>query len=262
MRNFHEKLALSTLLTLLTQGACGQVLFRDDFESGGLEQWDVAVPKAQITTTQKYEGERSLRILYEVPAGPPAHRDNNRFVQEDMTDYNLQAFFVNGCFRTEAGNIPTYGRKLLYIWSTNPNEPPTWDIIVSMAGGTSQQPALELAVASNFHPYSNLRVPLHVGRGLVDNDTWHCLELRVRLNSPGQADGVLQLFVDNVLILDMDDLQVRADERPVGRVRVGAQIDRGGDTLPRSENRYWDNVEIGRISVGADPSPPPDVVVE
>ena len=43
---------------------------------------------------------------------------------------------------------------------------------------------------------------------LVD-DVWYTLRQRVRMNTPGQRDGILQIWLDNRLVLDQRNLQFR-----------------------------------------------------
>lgn len=45
--------------------------------------------------------------------------------------------------------------------------------------------------------------------GILDQDWWYCIEGRIRVNTPGKSDGLLQGWVDNELAFDRDGLQFR-----------------------------------------------------
>jgi hypothetical protein len=46
---------------------------------------------------------------------------------------------------------------------------------------------------------------------------------------------------------------VRADDKPLGSIEVGRQIDRHGDTMERHEDRYWDDFIVSSRAVGPRP---------
>lgn len=224
------------------------VLLHEDFESGKLSQWDVAVPKAQVVADPT--GRRSGKVLhipYDVPEGAPAHRDCNRFVQKNMSTHGIEHFFIRGYFYLTPSNRLTFGKKLFYIWC-DPQATPRWDIVVSAYDNGK---GLALAFGSNVYEHTELRFPTwDIARGKVFVDKWYCLELEIKLNAPGKKDAEARLWLDGEMVMERTGVTIRADKKPLGIVRVGAQIDRNGDTNERHEDRYWDDVVIAKKRIG------------
>lgn len=72
---------------------------------------------------------------------------------------------------------------------------------------------------------------------------WHNVVFRARLNSPGRADGVLELWIDGQQAMRYEDVNFRDDT-----ARRGWNLFQltGEDTAPpaRSWRQYWDNVRL------------------
>jgi len=231
------------------------VLLFEDFESGELSKarWSFAVPKAGIATAPQpvHGGQRSLHIPYDLPEGPPAHRDCNRMVMANLTEKQLDHFFVRGYVNLASTPTPTAQRKLFYIFS-HPRGEGQWDVIVSAwCKDTVTGDVPKLCILSNFFPYSDLRMPAW-NLAPVPYDTWHCLEVEVKLNTPpDRKDGWVRLWLDDKLIFEKTGVALRKDGRPLGEVGIGYQIDRNGDTRARHEDRYWDDLVIATNRIGA-----------
>ena len=80
---------------------------------------------------------------------------------------------------------------------------------------------------------------------IIEPEKWYRVIQRVRLNSVGQADGVLQVWLDGELVLDQDDV--------VFRNVAGLEIDQfnfscfanGGMTGPTQEQfAYFDDIQV------------------
>lgn len=244
-----------------------QVFFSDTFERGNLSGWTHAVPKAEITGGVVHSGALALHIPYDVPEGEPAHRDCNRFVEKDLSGFNIQHFFLRGYFYLASTDKPTAARKMFYIWGY-PQSDPRWDLMVSVNGGKNGVP-LSISIGSNYYPdYSDLSHPKwDIAKGKIQYDTWYCLEVELKLNTPGKKDGFVRLWLDGNLEYERTNISIRPDLKPLGVVRIGAQIDRHDDTLERHEDRYWDDVIISDsyngpiVPSGSPPSAPQDLEV-
>lgn len=101
-----------------------------------------------------------------------------------------------------------------------------------------------------FVPRPNLTVPL---------GTWHAVELMVRVNTPGQADGRIAFWVDGVLKADYPSVRLR-DVVTLGIDRVSLSFHING-TTPRENLKWYDNVVVARSYIGplvSAPVPPLD----
>jgi hypothetical protein len=89
---------------------------------------------------------------------------------------------------------------------------------------------------------------------------WYCLEQRVKLNTPGANDGILQGWVDDVLVFTRTNIRFR----DLATTRIEAMwwnIYQGGTwTADRDMALHFDNAVIARNRVGcvgSSPPPPP-----
>lgn len=229
-----------------------EVYFQDSFEGGDLSAWTFAVPTAEIGNLVVHSGTSSLHIPYYLPPDVLPN-DNNRFVQKDMSGFNINHFFLKGCFFLATSDKPTESRKLFYIFPSSSQMSP-WDLMVSVNGGVNGVP-MSFSFASNNYAYSDLRIPVwDVAKGRVFYDTWHCIEVELRLNTPSANDGELRFWLDGVKEYERVGFAARIDNNPVGRVRIGAQINRH-DLLERREDRYWDDIVISSTYNGITPKP-------
>ena len=84
---------------------------------------------------------------------------------------------------------------------------------------------------------------LHSNRA-IPTGRWVKLGFWVRLNTPGESDGLLQLFVDGELLLDGRDLDLRgSDDHGFNFMWLGGNVSVvSGHGIERSSSRYLDNV--------------------
>ena len=263
--SFGRMIKAFTLLLLIVpfQVSAETVYFSDDFESGNLSKWTYSVPKAVIQSTDVNNGNGSLFIPFDVAAGGDAHLDNNRFAEVDLSSKDIEHYFLRGCVmmssKVDAPRVysPGASKKLFFIFSENQGSAGKWDLMVSMNGGVNGVP-LSISVGSNYYPeYSDLSYPeWEVAAGKLQHDRWHCLEVEMKLNTPGQKNGLTRLWVDGVLEFEKVNISIRSDSRNLGIVRVGAQLDRHGDNNARAEDRYWDDIKVSDTFSSIRPNPP------
>ena len=86
--------------------------------------------------------------------------------------------------------------------------------------------------------------------GLIEPDRWYCIEQRVKLNTPGTADGVLQVWVDGQLALSRTDIRLR-DREGIRIEEVWMNFFHGGTgPAPAAMHAYVDNLVIAKRYVG------------
>lgn len=81
--------------------------------------------------------------------------------------------------------------------------------------------------------------------------TWHHIEIRIQVNTPGAADGILQVWWDGDQRVDDKVEWRKTDAHNVERVRINATTT-GSDKPPRSENHYiyYDNIVVATTRQG------------
>lgn len=88
------------------------------------------------------------------------------------------------------------------------------------------------------------------GHGLLARDRWYCVEQQVKVNRPGQRDGILRAWIDGRLVFERTDVRVR--DTPNLRIeQVWMNVYHGGLTpAPTDMHLYIDNVVIAREYIG------------
>lgn len=87
-------------------------------------------------------------------------------------------------------------------------------------------------------------------RGLLENNRWYCIEQYVKLNAPGEADGILRGWVDGQLAFEKTDIRFRSvDALKIEDVWVNFYL--GGTWTSESEHHvYIDEVLISKGPIG------------
>jgi hypothetical protein len=102
-------------------------------------------------------------------------------------------------------------------------------------------------------PYGDSWLWSHNNLGLLENYRWYCIEQYVKLNTPGQSDGILRVWVDGKRTLDKRDIRFR-DTVQLKIERVWMNVFHGGTTKSHQDQHlYIDNVVIARQYIGPIP---------
>jgi hypothetical protein len=86
--------------------------------------------------------------------------------------------------------------------------------------------------------------------GLLQKNRWYSIEQHVRLNTPGQADGILQAWVDGRLVFSRTDLRFR-DTDTLRIESVWMNVYHGGtQRAPQDMTLFIDNLVVARRYIG------------
>jgi hypothetical protein len=138
---------------------------------------------------------------------------------------------------------------IAHVWSGSP--PNEAYLVIDPASGTDEQGNVQ---TTRYNDFANLRwlglarsrTPIfdsqHVGR-------WYCVEAHVRLNDPGSANGVFELWIDGQLEAQRSDLNW-----------IGAYTEYGINAVffenywnagsPVEQERYFDNIVVSTAPIG------------
>ena len=87
-------------------------------------------------------------------------------------------------------------------------------------------------------------------RGRLENNRWYCIEQYVRMNTPGENNGVLRGWVDGELAFERTDVRFR-DVDSLKIETVWLNIYYGGSWTAQSDyHLYIDNVAISKQPIG------------
>ena len=87
-------------------------------------------------------------------------------------------------------------------------------------------------------------------RGFLENNRWYSVEQQLRLNTPGEQDGVLRAWIDGRLAFEKTDIRFRREEE-LKIEQVWMNVYHGGSRpSPRDQHLYIDNVVIATQYIG------------
>jgi hypothetical protein len=87
-------------------------------------------------------------------------------------------------------------------------------------------------------------------RAHLENNRWYCIETYVRLNTPGEYDGILRGWIDGELTYDRTNLRFR-DTTDLKIETVWLNLYHGGSLVAPSDHvLFIDNVVIARSYIG------------
>jgi hypothetical protein len=231
------------------------IVFRTGFEPGD-PAWDYVWTPTDVTITSTPPPGRSgnaLQIHYQIcgdstnTACGAAHQDTNRWVAKYFNSTNgypngLDRIYIRGYVYHKkpepGGSVDLIQRKLYYIID------PNWNVVIMSDSSNGRMP---LRVHTNLtglgpHEYWNVYT--------MDYDQWYCVELEVILNTLGQSDGQITLWMNGSQAFRQTGLNLRGSYTVgISEVRIGEQADRN-NYLPVDEYRYWDDVVISTSPIG------------
>lgn len=86
--------------------------------------------------------------------------------------------------------------------------------------------------------------------GILENERWVSLETYVRMNTPGEPDGIVRAWVDGVLAYERTDLRFRTVDT-LSIERIWMNIYHGGTAVsPADQHAFIDNVVVARSYIG------------
>ena len=85
---------------------------------------------------------------------------------------------------------------------------------------------------------------------LLERNRWYCIEQHLRMNSPGERNGVLTAWIDGVTAFDKHDVYLR--DTPAIRIeKIWMNVYHGGTAKAAADlHLYMDNVVIARRPIG------------
>lgn len=255
-------------------------LFCDDFETGNFNKWSQVWTTTDISlvppprdsfvalTPPSPGGLYVAQFHYVLPSGGSAHLDSNRFLRWSRPPEPLNHVFVRG-YVLIPKNTQLYGltrsiqRKLFYFFSND------WDTSTSKGFGffltTDVPEPIDLSIdyvvlRLGYGELGGTRASLR-SLGRIKAGRWTAVEIEVKVNTPGQSDGIFRLWLDSILVYENITMDYRS---PYGNSSAGIQAVQVGDQADRLNNdpvdeyRYWDDIVISTKYIGS--LTPPDRV--
>ena len=232
--------------------------FFDTFDPiGSFARWDAVAGDRSISSTTVKAGLYSGRLNFFYD-GADVNFSSGGFFEKDFNSGNgfpggLSEFYIRGFVyhHVNPGGMTTgdAGRKLNYLKSDATFGTTGWAVVVtSFADGAGLRIAFvtEIAPAVQVGGWPG---QVYQSAANMQFDTWHCVELYVRANTPGLANGNFKLWLDDVLVkqgFDVIDMRGTSTDG-IQIFEIGRQASRlAGGPPVIDEARYWDSVVISR----------------
>jgi hypothetical protein len=140
---------------------------------------------------------------------------------------------------------------IAHVWAATDGGPKQSHLKIDPASGTDHGGRLR---TTKYNDFDNLRwIGARTGRtAIFDRDNlgqWQCIEARVRLNDPGQANGLFELWVNDRLDAARDDIDwlERYDGYGINAVFLENYWNKGS---PVAQERYMDNFIVSTARIG------------
>jgi hypothetical protein len=105
--------------------------------------------------------------------------------------------------------------------------------------------------------------------GTANRNKWTCVEMHMKLNTPGKSDGVLAFSVNGAQQASATSLDFRGSYTTYGINAILLESFIGGNGAPQNQARYFDNFVVSTQPIGCSgaapvvrPNPPTNVKVQ
>jgi hypothetical protein len=194
------RFAATTAITLslfLFTFSHADMFWQEDFEAPtNLGNWARSTPSMPyVSSSLPYQGLQSLRLDYNGPSGGGFIDRMHPSVDEVYTRFYTQtktfSYDSISTKRFAQLNINTPSLVLPSFWWDNFWGSREMGVVgVAVAEPCASTPGHLAYDTCNYYP-NMARIPL-------SDDRWYCIETHLKMNTPGVADGVIELWIDGV----------------------------------------------------------------
>ena len=98
--------------------------------------------------------------------------------------------------------------------------------------------------------YGNVWIWQEGYRGFLENNRWYCVEQYLKMNTPGEKDGIIRAWIDGGPAFEKTDIRFRLVDK-LKIEQIWMNVYHGGKKpSPYDQHLYIDNVVIARKYIG------------
>jgi hypothetical protein len=193
------RFAATTAITLslfLFTFSHADMFWQEDFEApANLGNWQRSTPSMPyVSSTLPYQGLQSLQLDYNGPTGGGYMDRQHPNVDEVYTRFYTQtkAFSYEastGTKRFQQMNLNTPYQYPNFWWE---------NIFGSREMAIIGQVVAEPCASTGHAAYDSCPYYPNMARVPLSDNRWYCIETHLKMNKPGVADGVIELWIDGV----------------------------------------------------------------
>ncbi len=253
-----------------TPGAEDNIIFEDDFENGSLTKWDEAAPRYGIEAdTRHARGRYSASVT--INPGYNIGQLNKWYMPGIDEEYvKFQVMFSGGFLDPGMHLAQILGNNISSPWSgsgragTRPNGTdyfslgidPEWPGQNGNVTGLyplqfySYRP--DMSCPADYDPIRNqdcygALTTQTFPKVINTADSWHEVTVHVKLNTPGQSNGVQEMWIDGTQVITQSGIRWRdTDSVRLNQLNFSAYL----TNAPKTEYIYIDDVVIWQPGVG------------
>jgi hypothetical protein len=199
-------------------------------------------------TSFVHGGTYSLDCYYEILSG--SSQDSNQWKGMYFATPQNHIFF-HGYFylkspesgATAPGSVITQ-RKLAWFDNSDSSGTKTYDLIINSWNEHLGSPTTDnwLAIGSNTSGCSGT-LPTVFDIADITWDAWHELKVEIQLNTSGNTDGSMNIWLDGSSVYSGGSMNLRGTCSDMTLWSVGRQTNQGGSEIIK-EHRYWDDLAV------------------
>lgn len=233
--------SISTLFAIFFSPTIYAKVFWDDEMESGNTGYAIVGGAMSYDTTEKMSGNGSVRLNYPSSCYPDASAQVNCGGYMDRAFQATEKLFRRFYIKLSAGFIISdVFTKIMRSDTSGPNS--NWWVLGCCGKNeflVSAQNVPTIMSATNFGTSAKLQ-----------SNRWYCIETYEHLNSPGDANGISQAWVDGIQVMNQSGIKYRQT----------------GDTSLFNNNRlyrqtgsgyiWYDRVAVGDSRIGCSGTPP------
>lgn len=144
---------------------------------------------------------------------------------------------------------------IAHVWQGN-----TLNLAIDPASGIASGLSSTNVITQRYNDFDTLRWLGNIqgSKEVYANENktiWKCLETKVKLNSPGNADGEFKIWIDGQLDAEKNNLNFIGSYTKYGLNAIFLENYMGGGS-PQEQYRYYDNLVVSTKPIGCIDSPP------
>ena len=232
------------LFTLLTGSALAAVIATQEWSSIPAGPWSVSVGSPGIdNTTNTPSGGGALRFTY----GAGTYTSSVGVGGASYTTTGQTELYVGHWMKWSSPfTWNPIATKMVSVFLSNPGSVARDNFVFTVQnGGNTLTFTQQLWAAPNTQNRNT-----NIANQAFQLNRWYWFEFHARLNTVGQPNGLLEVWVDNKLVMSHSDVTYRTYDSPWGVIQHAPVWGGGGGTISQQQYFWVDHTVISTTRIG------------
>lgn len=234
------------LFTLFTSSALAAVINQQEWSSKPGSPWSYTAGIPSIdNTTNTPSGGGALRFMYQAGTYTTSTSGGTATYQT----FGRTDLYVGHWMKWSSPfNWNPVGTKIDYLFLSDTNANGNRDNFLFMVqnGGNTLTFTQQLFASPGTQNRNT-----NISNQTFQLNRWYWFEFHVRINTVGKADGLLEVWVDNKLVMQHNDVTYRTYNSSWGNFNHGPVWGGGGGTISQQQYFWVDHTVISTTRIGS-----------